>query len=206
MLVMGTSLGGLNADQMATKPAERSLSGGTLGTVIMNLQQTEQDGKSTLRFFGETDMIMKHLLRTLGLRPPKLSQPRWPKRNRVAVPYDANGRLLESKDGTPEPPKMWLDLSVGQRIKITPGHNIQGAQQPAFMHIGAEAGTVHTHKGITRPAAEGVGTVIRRCEQASSFDLSIEGATMRLGIWWLEAAARGGPRTLPIVNVDPAFC
>lgn len=121
VLVMGTSLGGLNADQMATKPAERSLSGGTLGTVIMNLQQTEQDGKSTLRFFGETDMIMKHLLRTLGLRPPKLSQPRWPKQNRVAVPYDANGRLLESKDGTPEPPKMWLDLSVGQRIKITPG-------------------------------------------------------------------------------------
>ena len=121
VLVMGTSLGGLNADQMATKPAERSLAGGTLGTVIMNLQQTEQDGKSTLRIFGETDMIMKHLLRTLGLRAPKLSQPRWPQQNRVAVPYDANGRLLEPNDKTPEPPKMWLDLSVGQRVKITPG-------------------------------------------------------------------------------------
>lgn len=102
-------------------------------------------------------------------------------------------------------------LAAKDRIILThslfcSGHNIQGAQQPAFMHIGAEAGTVHTHKGITRPAAEGVGTVIRRCEQTSSFDLSIEGATMRLGIWWLEAAVRGGPRTLPIVNVDPAFC
>merc|ERR1712124_177298 len=98
VLVMGTSLGGLNADQMATKPAERSLSGGTLGTVIMNLQQTEQDGKSTLRLFGETDVIMKHLLRRLGLRQPSLRQVKWKKQNRVAVPYDANGCLLDSKD------------------------------------------------------------------------------------------------------------
>lgn len=28
---------------------------------------------------------------------------------------------------------------------------------------------------------------------------------MRLGIWWLEAAARGGPKTLPIVNAKPEF-
>ena len=28
---------------------------------------------------------------------------------------------------------------------------------------------------------------------------------MRLGIWWLEAAARGGPKTLPIVNAQPEF-
>ena len=28
---------------------------------------------------------------------------------------------------------------------------------------------------------------------------------MRLGIWWLEAAARGGPKTLPIVNAEPEF-
>jgi len=205
VLVMGTSLGGLNADQMATKPAERSLSGGTLGTVIMNLQQTEQDGKSTLRLFGKTDVIMKRLLRHLGLREPSLKQMKWKKRNRVAVPYDANGCLVESKDDTTTPTKMWLDLNVGQRVKLTPGHNIQGAKQPSFMHIGAEAGTVHTYKGRARPAAEGFGTVIRRCEATSSFDLNIEGVQMRLGIWWLEAAARGGPRSLPIVNVDPEF-
>jgi len=206
VLVMGTSLGGLNADQMATKPAERSLSGGTLGTVIMNLQQTEQDGKSTLRLFGETDMIMRHLLRQLGLKPPTLKQMKWKKRNRVAVPYDADGHLLESKDGTAAQPKMWLDLSVGQRVRLTPGHNIQGAKQPSFMHIGAETGTVHTYKGKSRPAAEGLGTVTGRCDTTSSFDLNIEGVRMRLGIWWLEAAARGGPRKLPIVNVDPEFC
>ena len=51
VLVIGTTLGGLNADQVATKPAERSQTGlpwdgtragGALGTVIINLQQTEQ--------------------------------------------------------------------------------------------------------------------------------------------------------------------
>ena len=208
VLVMGTSLGGLNADQMATKPAERSLTGGTLGTVIINLQQTEQDGKSTLRLFGETDKIMKRLLQHLGLTIPdrtrKLATPN--RHNRVAVPYDADGRLLEPTDPNTPPTKMWLDLSVGQRVKITPGHNIQGAKQPAYMHIGAEPGTTHRYKGKTRLAAEGVGTVIRRCEATSSFVLDIEGSQMLLGIWWLDAAARGGPRTLPIVNQDPAFC
>jgi hypothetical protein len=28
---------------------------------------------------------------------------------------------------------------------------------------------------------------------------------MRLGVWWLEAAMRGGPAKLPIVNADPEF-
>lgn len=208
VLVMGTSLGGLNADQMATKPAERSLKGGTLGTVIINLQQTEQDGKSTLRLFGETDNIMKRLLQHLGQPIPDLTRKpaTWNRHDRVAVPYDADGRLLEPTDANKNPSKMWLDLSVGQRVKITPGHNIQGAQQPAYMHIGAEPGTTHRYKGKTRPAAEGVGTVIRRCDATSSFVLNIEGSQMLLGIWWLDAAVRGGPRTLPVVNEDPTFC
>lgn len=38
VLVLGTSLGGLNADQVATKTAERSCEGKSLGAVIVNLQ------------------------------------------------------------------------------------------------------------------------------------------------------------------------
>jgi hypothetical protein len=51
VLVLGTSLGGLNADQVALKTAARSRknkhydSGGALGAVMINLQQTEHDGK-----------------------------------------------------------------------------------------------------------------------------------------------------------------
>ena len=59
VLVLGTSLGGLNADQVPLKTADRSKinldygKGGALGMVIINLQQTPHDGKSTLRIFGK---------------------------------------------------------------------------------------------------------------------------------------------------------
>ena len=39
---------------------------GGLGTVIMNLQQTAQDGKMTLRLFGKSDDILRMLLPELG--------------------------------------------------------------------------------------------------------------------------------------------
>ena len=31
----------------------------------------------------------------------------------------------------------------------------------------------------------------------------IEGVTLLLGGWWLEAARRGGPDTLPVINRNP---
>merc|ERR1711977_738063 len=59
VIVVGTSLGGLNADQLAIKTARRSTaSNGALGTVMINLQQTEQDGKASLRMFGTTDTVL----------------------------------------------------------------------------------------------------------------------------------------------------
>lgn len=35
--------------------------------------------------------------------------------------------------------------------------------------------------------------------------LIIEGAPMKLGAWWMDAAMRGGPEILPIVNSEPLF-
>merc|ERR1719375_1389376 len=63
VLVLGTSLGGLNADQVATGAAERSITSreGALGTVCINLQQTDQDGIMTLRFFGRSDDVTRLL-------------------------------------------------------------------------------------------------------------------------------------------------
>merc|ERR1712217_834902 len=119
VLVLGTSLGGLNADQVATKAAERSSIGASLGTVAINLQQTEQDDKMTLRFFGRSDDILACLLKHLGfppLRPGSIAT--FPKENRVLVPYDEEGRKVPEGDRW-----MWLDLSDGQKIRITPGHN-----------------------------------------------------------------------------------
>ena len=42
-------------------------------------------------------------------------------------------------------------------------------------------------------------------QATSSYVLSVEGATMRLGLWWLEAAAQGTVDVLPVVNATPAF-
>jgi NAD-dependent SIR2 family protein deacetylase len=210
VLVLGTSLGGLTADQVATSTAKRSLArgkrgkrdrlGGALGTVCMNLQQTEQDGKMTLRFFGKSDDLLKLLLTELDFGHVRFGAPTWPRESHAWVPYDADGRRLPNKS---DRPWMLLDLSESQKIRITSGHNIQGARQPYYMHIGAEKPV--TYNGATREPGVGLGSVVRRDDASSSFVLNIEGVTMRLGIWWLESAKRGGVEALPVVNVKPLF-
>ena len=42
-----------------------------------------------------------------------------------------------------------LDLRDGAKVRLTDGHNIQGAQQPGMMHIGASA-PVRMRDGSTR--------------------------------------------------------
>lgn len=168
---------------------------GALGTVCINLQQTPEDGKMTLRLFGKSDDVLKELVKELGYSSEVVSSKVvWPVASRALVPYDANGKRVP--DGGE---KMWLDLSDGQAVRITPGHNIQGARQPQFMHIGAKKPYKDKAPG------EGLGKVMNRDESTCSFTLSIEGAVMKLGLWWLDAAIRGGVDVLPIVNSRPTF-
>merc|ERR1719198_729648 len=191
VLVMGTSLGGLNADQCATMPAERSLHGKSLGTVIINLQQTEQDGKASLRVFGKTDLVLLRLLRKLGVPEPSMRPVTPCKESRVVVPYDAQGRRSETE-------RTVLDLTDGARVRLATGHNVQGAQQPAYMHIGAEAPT--TYRGRIVEAGACSGHVLHRNDKECAFAIEIEGAIMRLGTFWLDAAMRGQLLQLPVVN------
>jgi NAD-dependent SIR2 family protein deacetylase len=203
VLVLGTSLGGLNADQVATNCAERSLlreniPTGSLGTVCINLQQTAEDGKMTLRLFGRSDDLLQMLINELGFEPLRPGVSHWPRESRVLVPYDRDGRRIP--DGTT---KMWLDLSDGAKVRITPGHNIQGAKQPQYMHIGASK--LFTHNGKTVAPGPGLGRVQSRDDESSCFMVNIEGAAMRLGLWWLDAALRGAVEVLPLVNQNPVF-
>ena len=96
-------------------------------------------------------------------------------------------------------PKMWLDLRPNAAIKmITDGpakHNHQGAKQPNTIHIGSEAGQKFGDKPIPKAGAQpGNGVVGYYEEDTRSILLKIEGTTMRLGLWWLEAAASGSRR------------
>jgi len=139
---------------------------------------------------------MHSLLQQFGIRTVKESPPEWPKVDHVLVPYDADGRRLLEGDKQ----RMWLDLRDNQKVRITPEHNIQQARQPQYMHIGANK--PYKHKGVERPPGQGLGAVVRRDDEACCYNLEIDGVQMRLGLWWLETAKRGGMQHLPIVNVD----
>merc|ERR1712224_580336 len=58
---------------------------------------------------------------------------------------------------------------------------------------------------VPRYGAPLTGVVSKRDDKACCFDLTVAGASMHLGIWWLEAAARGALKDLPVTNVDPEF-
>eukprot|EP00931_Biecheleriopsis_adriatica_P076382 TRINITY_DN50093_c0_g1_i1.p1 TRINITY_DN50093_c0_g1~~TRINITY_DN50093_c0_g1_i1.p1 ORF type:complete len:523 (+),score=102.99 TRINITY_DN50093_c0_g1_i1:63-1631(+) len=187
VLVLGTSLTGLNADQCVTETARRSTAGAALGSVIISPQKTAQDGKASLRIFGKSDDVMKALAAELGLGPRAVGRGRgircsadlFPKESRVLVPYDRNGQRSNRV-------KTYWDLSKGQRIRISSFNNLKGAHQPQ-------------DKGLT---SETVGTVGGRDEKTCSISLVFSGTNKRIGIWWLETAMRGGVEYLPVVNVN----
>jgi len=193
-LVVGTSLGGLNADQVAIRTAVRSVSGGALGMVMINLQQTEHDGKSTVRLFGSSDDVLKLLMDKLNAPPPAMSPAVFTGERRMVVPYDENGNRSETA-------KMWLDLRRNAAIRINPNHNIQGAKQPCYLHIGAKR--PRKIEGELRQNGPGHGVVSKWSKKKVGIDLQIEGVHMLLGQWWLEAAARGGPPSIPVINLNP---
>lgn len=194
VLVIGTSLGGLNADQVATEAAMRSKDGRSLGMVLINLQQTCHDGEATLRVFGSSDDVLKGLLGKLQIPKLALQPAVFQGDRRVLVPYDENGKRSKKV-------RMWLDLHPGSQVRLNPSHNIQGAKQPVYLHIGARR--PHRYEGEVRQNGPGRGVVSRWSNKKVGIDLKIEGVHMLLGQWWLDAAIRGGPPSIPIVNVDP---
>ena len=90
-LAMGTSLCGMTADCVATTVGEAAQRAGAgtqlgvdgvpLGLVIINLQQTKQDAKASLRMFATTDTVMAMVRKRMRLRLAKdtLPQSRWVK-------------------------------------------------------------------------------------------------------------------------------
>ena len=219
VVVIGTSLGGLYADDVAEKTADRARRGAALGTVCINLQQTPMDGKMSLRMFGRSDDVLANVLRHLGDASPPLpsgavSWAHVP--SCVLVPYDADGnRLVDAaphRTTTTEAAAadatarwMWLDLRNGAAVKVHADHNCQGADQPNTIHIGATKGQKYRGKTLRRAPADGTGVVEQRNERTGQIKCIISGVNLNLGIWWLDAAKRGALPTLPLVNRVPVF-
>jgi len=192
VLVLGTSLSGLNADQCVTKTAGRSLPQrqGTdqtsLGSVIISPQRTPEDGKATLRIFATADEVMTALAKEFNVQvrlDPAQRRAPFSRQLRVKVPYDKDGRK-SSKVQT------WWDLSPGARVRVSGHNNIEGAQQPAYL-------------GITpKMVGEALPVNDRTC--CLSIRFPDHPHTMQLGVWWIDAALRGGVEYLPVVNIDAA--
>ena len=189
-LALGTSLRGTSCDIVAQGPAERSLTGGALGTVIISIQQTKMDGGATLRIFSEIERALKLLLKILDLKLtiPKLS----PKvMNYARVPYDKTGQRSSIKT-------ICLNLSPGQKVKLNSNHNCQGSKQPGKLQIlpGDIVGESEHQKTLS------VGRVMRYSSAQMAWEMEIEGAKMLLGCWWMESAMKGLVKSLPVINVE----
>jgi len=200
VLALGTSLGGLYSDQASIAPAFRSLVpyGGCLGTCLINLQQTSQDGVMTLRMFARTDDLFRLLLVELGFGLDIPTAPStWPT-ERTLVPYDADGKRIAPDASKP---RMWLEFGDHQRVRLCPGHNHRRAGQAKYKHVGT--GKPYKILGDMQPPAQGVGKVVHR--EDDCWLLEVDKVDLRLGVWWLDVARRGAVETIPIVNEVPSF-
>ena len=146
VLVVGTSLSGLNADKIVASVAKRSCQGKSLGSVIVNLQQTQCDGGATLRIFSECDKLfeklLSHLNLTLDTRGLNPSVPD----NKILVPYDKHGRKTDGQ-------LMWLDLSKVSYFLNTFDHeNIlpgsEGSSPPQPQLPGLSPTTLQSYRGF----------------------------------------------------------
>jgi hypothetical protein len=187
VIVLGTSLTGLNADQCVEKTALRSTRGSSLGSVIVSPQRTSQDGECALRIFAKADDVMNALAKEFGFGPRAFGQGRgirrsadlFPKENKILVPYDKNGRRSTTV-------RTYWNLANGAKVRISSHNNIKGAKQPSDSGIKLDT----------------IGTISGRDERTCSIGINIGGTNKKLGLWWLETAQRGIMEYLPIVNVD----
>mmetsp|Transcript_2021 Transcript_2021/g.4559 ORF Transcript_2021/g.4559 Transcript_2021/m.4559 type:complete len:423 (+) Transcript_2021:134-1402(+) len=198
VLVLGTSLSGLNADQVPINAAYRSLHNdntSSLGMVVINLQQTPQDGKASLRIFGSTDDVFRQLFHSMHFKLPKAlpKQYKFPKDKRFLVPYDSNGDLYlvsnggNNKTDNDNSYKMVWDLSVNAKVRIV-NHNVEGAGQPSHKPVLAQNPQLH-------------GRILGWDDESMSIRISMSGSVFRMGYWWIETAIQGRTPNLPLVNV-----
>lgn len=69
-VALGTSLCGMNADQVPSSVAERFCRSSGEGLVIIGLQQTVYDNVASLRIWGFCDEVMKLVAKELGCKVP----------------------------------------------------------------------------------------------------------------------------------------
>jgi len=171
-LCLGTSLSSINADRMASTPANKSLKKKAIGTIIINLQQTCLDEECTIRVWSKLDDAFQILFKELQLEKfTDFVPPSWPAGDLFEIPYDKEGKLSDKVKTT-------FNLEVGAKIRIcTDGAKNEGATGSISRVRPDNNWTVELNENE------------RICRRV-------------LGRWWIDAALRGAVKQLPFVNID----
>jgi len=190
VLVLGSSLAGMNTDRIvrscATRAQQVKRSEDRLGTVIVSLQRTPHDAESSLRIFATIDVVMALLATELALEVadngqnyvPEVGQDRQLDAAAIedvfSIPYDVNGKLVKGHDA----PLRVLDLREGAELIVTNGAN--KGQRAIILGKHAEG---HYKVGVQR--AEDKAGVMSICH---------------LGRWWVDTAVAGEVLQVPLVS------
>merc|ERR1719461_674700 len=185
-LAVGTSLSGMNADHVFEDQCDANEADpeSCLGGVIIGLQKTQHDGKSSLRIYARIDVVVALLLREMNIMLPPLVTPFVPQVREDAiiapdvfrVPYDARGHLTDD----PDQMVVW-DLRDGAEIVVVdgPGKGFKGRIQ------GRNQGHYNCVLPRQRKGHPDFGKVPRN---------------YLMGSWWAKTATDGDWRILPVVN------
>ena len=203
VLVVGSSLSSEGewaeaGQRLVARVAERAGLGEALGVVIISLQPSSLDSLASLRISSSFDFVGTNLAKHLSL---SVVTPNTRKRieHKACVPYTAEGvQVMEAG------PRMVVDLSPGQEIRLQPGHNCQGCGAEAVSHI-SRGERVREGRRVVTSLTRGLGRVISYSPTTRAWELEVEGVKMLLGYWWLEGCARGGPAYCPVLNCKPVM-
>jgi NAD-dependent SIR2 family protein deacetylase len=187
VIVLGSSLAGMNADRIVSACARRALNEevGILGSVIVSIQRTPQDAASSLRIFATIDSMMELLAAELSLEVAPVQDSAVPELHNAlanevdvySVPYDSDGNLLE--DGS----QQFLDLREGAELTVTVGND--KGQRAIVVGKHPEG-----HFKLNVKRSDTYGGVV---------------AVRYFGKWWVRAALLGQLQHIPLsTSVKPA--
>lgn len=186
VVVLGSSLAGMNTDRIVRSCARHALSGvapgSCLGSVIVSLQRTPHDAESSLRVFSTISKFLEMLTSELSLQLPEdyrsfpsAASPNQKAESDIfAVPYGVDGALVSDVFK----PKRTLDLREGAALVVTIGSD---RGQPAVVVGKHPEG--HYKVSVKRSQDNGGVSSIRY-----------------LGLWWVKAAVQGEIPFVPLVS------
>eukprot|EP00927_Polykrikos_kofoidii_P053589 TRINITY_DN48195_c0_g1_i1.p1 TRINITY_DN48195_c0_g1~~TRINITY_DN48195_c0_g1_i1.p1 ORF type:complete len:586 (-),score=92.10 TRINITY_DN48195_c0_g1_i1:104-1810(-) len=190
VLVVGTSLSGMNSDRLVSTCASRAKrsvpSDPVFGSIIVALQRTSHDSDSSLRLFATTDDVFALLAEELALTVRDMSEnisfpvppehlPFGPQTPVFSVPYDESGMPLAAEEGQQ---RRWLDLRDNSSLVVT---------------VGKDKGRRLVVLGTNEDGHYRLGLIFG--------DLGKWCDVRLLGSWWPAAAVAGELHQLPIVSV-----